>query len=120
MRGERRWQECTSVPRLQSAMTWLSIAIPLMIAALAVAVVPVLVGSFRHDNAPEVRFRSPAEESEFWHHLLGHHSVEDFAAPSHLVERGVVLHVAPAHQVGGGREPYRSGERDDFLHRLGG
>ena len=87
MRRERRWQECTSVPRLQSAMTWLSIAIPLMIAALAVAVVPVLVGSFRHDNAPEVRFRSPAEESEFWHHLLGHHSVEDFAAPSHLVEK---------------------------------
>jgi len=89
---------CTSVPRLQSAMTWFYITVPLMIAALAIAVVPVLVGSFRHDNAPEDRFRSPAEESEFWHHLLGHHRVEDFAPPSHLVESGGVLHTPHDHR----------------------
>ena len=57
-------------------MTFLSIAIPIMIVTTAIAVVPVLIGSFRHDKAPEARFRSVAEESEFWHDLLGHHTVE--------------------------------------------
>ena len=101
MRGERRSQEGTSVPRLQSAMTWLSIAVPLMIGAVVMALVPVLVGSFHHNNAPEGRFRSPADESEFWHHLLGHHRVEDFAPPSDLLESEVVHCVAPTHQMAG-------------------
>ena len=98
MRGERREQACTSVPRLQTTMTWFYITIPLTIAALAIAVVPVLVGSFRHHNAPEGRFRSAAEESEFWHHLLGHHGVDDVAPPSHLDEYGGVVHTAHDHR----------------------
>ena len=60
-------------------MTWLSFAVPLMIASTAIAVVPVLLGSFRHNKEPDTRFRSAAQEADFWHHMLGHRLVEDFA-----------------------------------------
>jgi uncharacterized membrane protein len=101
--GERRWQECASVPRLQAHMTLFYITIPLMIAAVAIAVVPVLVGSFRHDRALErghfETAESVAQESDFWHHMLGHRKVEGYAPTPNLVEDAEVLRVVPADRM---------------------
>ena len=80
-------------------MTWLYFAVPLMIAAMAIAVVPVLVGSFRHSKEPDIHFRSVAQEADFWHHLLGHHTIEDFAPTPDLVRNGDTPRVEPDDRV---------------------
>ena len=73
------------------------ITIPLMALGVAVAVLPVLVGSVRHDRA----MRSGAlptsgtasQEADFWHHMLGHRRVEDFAPTPDLIEDEEVIRV---------------------------
>jgi hypothetical protein len=104
-KGERRWQECSSAPRLRAHMTLFYLTIPLMIVAVAIAVVPVLVGSFRHDKALENGHFETAEsvgqESHFWHHMLGHGKAEDYAPTSDLVEDTEVLRVVPADRMVG-------------------
>lgn len=59
-------------------MLALYIIIPIMVLAVVIAVVPVLVGSVRHNRAMrEGRIEtvgSADEEAAFWHRLLGHRS----------------------------------------------
>jgi hypothetical protein len=74
-------------------MTWLYLTAPLMVAAIAIAVVPVLVGSLRHNRTPERPFGSVEQESDFWHHMLGHRAVEDHAPTPELIETGELLRV---------------------------
>ena len=74
-------------------MTWIYITAPLMVAAIAIAVVPVLVGSLRLNRTLERPFGSVEQESDFWHHMLGHRAVEDFAPSRELIETGELLRV---------------------------
>ena len=74
-------------------MTWIYLSVPLMVAAIAIAVVPVLVGSLRHNRTPERPFGSVQQESDFWHHTLGHRAVEDFSLTPELIETGELLRV---------------------------
>jgi len=92
-------QECSSVPTPAPHMTWLYFAVPLMIVAVAIAVVPVLVGSFRHSNEPEIHFRSVAQEADFWHHMLGHRTVEELAPTPDLVRNRDILRVVPDDRI---------------------
>jgi hypothetical protein len=78
-------------------MTVLLLSVPLMIVGVAIAVLPVLVGSARHHRSimageletPESR----AVEADFWHHMLGHRKVEDFAPTPDLVPDAEVIRV---------------------------
>ena len=58
------------------------ITIPLMVLAVAVAVLPLLLSSVRHHRAMlQRRLETPqsvAQEANFWHHMLGHCTAEDF------------------------------------------
>jgi len=74
-------------------MTWIYFTVPLMIAAIAIAIVPVLVGSLRHNRAPERPLGSVEQESDFWHHMLGHRAVEDFAPTPERIETRELLRV---------------------------
>jgi hypothetical protein len=78
-------------------MTVFLLSVPLMIVGVAIAVLPVLVGSARHHRSivageletPESR----AVEADFWHHMLGHRKVEDFAPTPDLVPDAEVIRV---------------------------
>ncbi len=74
-------------------MTWLYFTLPLMVAGIAAALLPVLVGSVRHGKYQERPFRSVEHELDFWHDMLGHRSAGDFAPPSELIESGELLRV---------------------------
>ncbi len=79
------------------------LTIPFMLLGLAIAVLPVLVGSFRNQRSiregqidtPETR----AHEANFWHHVLGHRSVQDFGPTPDTVDDEEVLRVAPADRL---------------------
>lgn len=64
-------------------MTPFYVTIPLMVMAVTVAVLPVLAGSFRHHRSmAEGQLETgtwAVQEADFWHHMLGHRRVEDFA-----------------------------------------
>jgi hypothetical protein len=78
-------------------MTIFYITIPLMVLAVAVAVLPVLLGSVRHHRAMIQRQletpESADQEADFWHHMLGHRTVEDYAPTPDLVNDQEVLRV---------------------------
>jgi len=76
------------------------LTIPLMLLAVAVAVLPVLVGSFRnHRPTTEGNVDTPktrAQEANFWHQMLGHCKAEEFGPISDMVDDNEVLRVVPA------------------------
>ncbi len=86
-----------------TTMTLFYLTIPFMVLGVAVAVLPVLIGSFRHHKSlSEGRFEtqeSMAQEADFWHHMLGHRTVEDYAPTPDLVEDKEVLRVVPAERM---------------------
>jgi hypothetical protein len=77
------------------AIFYLSIA--LMVLAVAVAVLPVLLGSIRHHRSLQNRqletAESSAREVDFWHHMLGRRKVEEFAPTPAMVEDAEVVRV---------------------------
>ncbi len=87
------------------AVILLYLSIPLMVIAAAIAVLPVLIGSFRHKRSLEhgglETADSVSRESDFWHHMLGHHRVDYHGATPDLVEDGEVLRVVRADRLVG-------------------
>ncbi len=73
------------------------ITIPLMALGVAVAVLPVLIGSVRHDQAVRSGAlpsrRTATQEADFWHHMLGHRRIEDFAPTPDLIQDTEVIRV---------------------------
>ena len=84
-------------------VTLFYLTIPLMVVAVAIAVVPVLVWSFRHkrslDNGHYETTESVAQESEFWHRMLRHRHAEDYAPTPDLVDDSEVLRVVPVDRM---------------------
>jgi hypothetical protein len=73
------------------------VTIPLMALGVGIAVLPVLVGSMRHDRAMRSgelpTLQTATQEADFWHHMLGHRRVEDFAPTPDLIEDDEVIRV---------------------------
>ena len=84
-------------PACRRTMTIFYVTIPLMVLAVAVAVLPVLLGSVRHHRAMiQGKIETPesaAQEADFWHHMLGDRTVADFAPTPDLVDDKEVLRV---------------------------
>jgi hypothetical protein len=78
-------------------MLALYIIIPIMVLAIAVAVVPVLVGSFRHNKAMQdgrlESVDSANEEADFWHRMLGHRSGRPLVKTPEMIADGEVTRV---------------------------
>lgn len=86
-------------------MLALYIIVPIMVLAVAVAVVPVLLGSFRHNRAMrEGRIEtaeSASEEAAFWHRMLGHRKARHPLKTPELLDDAEVTRVVaePADRV---------------------
>ncbi len=86
-----------------TTMTMFYLTIPLTAVAVATAVAPVLVGSYRHHRTLREGqtecLESAAQESDFWHHILGHRQVEGYAPTPDLVSDAEVARVVSGDRV---------------------
>lgn len=78
-------------------MLALYIIIPIMVLAVAVAVLPVLVGSFRHHKAMQdgtiESAESATKEADFWHRMLGHTRGRSLVKTPEMIADGEVTRV---------------------------
>jgi len=98
MEGERRLQECSSVPTPAPHMTWLYFAVPLMIAAMAIAWCPSWSGHSAIARNP-IFTSDRGARSGTSGTPLGHHTIEDFAPTPDLVRNGDTPRVEPDDRV---------------------
>lgn len=78
-------------------MLALYIIVPIMVLAVAIAVLPVLLGSVRHNRAMRhgkvESVASANEEADFWHRMLGHRSGRRPVRTPELLADGEVTRV---------------------------